>query len=246
MISSLAAFAFASLAAAEPVSVDLSGFANGSWCNVGGGSLFGCDTLPTGQQTFNGQTFNIANGSSGNAWFSSVAANNSSGTVSLVIPVNVAHVVSVSTLLNTLWGQTGASYDTVTFTGSAGANYTVGLTGDYAIRDYNRYIWTNTISPSAGTFLAWDNYGSGGAQRLDEQMFTLPDSFADQTLTSITITDRGDTMFSRVFLAGLTLQTNGAYAGADPPAAVPEPAALLLSAAGLIGLGIWGRRRKRN
>jgi hypothetical protein len=228
---------------AEPVSVDLSSFANGSWCNVGGGPLVNCNTLPTGTQSVNGQTFNIAGANGGNnAWFSSVAANNSSGTVSLVVPVNVANVVNVYTLMNTMWGQSVNAYDTITFTGSQGATYSVALLGNYAVRDYNRYIWTNSISATANSMSAWNNYSVGGWQRLDEQVFALPSDFADQTLNTITITDMGNDNFSRLFLAGLTLDT--ADTGAlDPPSSVPEPAALLLSAGGLIGLGLLGRRR---
>jgi hypothetical protein len=228
---------------AEPVMVDLSNYANGSWCNVGGGPLVYCNSMPSGVQTFNGETFNIAGSNGGNnAWFSSVAANNGSGSVSLVVPVNVANVVNVYTLLNTMWGQSGTSYDTITFTGSAGDTYSVDLMGNYAIRDYNRYIWTNSISASANSFSVWNNYGIGGWQRLDEQIFALPAAFADETLQTITITDRGDVDFSRIFLSGLTLET-----AADPPDAptVPEPAAILLTAAGFIGIGLLGRRTSR-
>lgn len=230
-----------SVATAEPVTVDLSAYANGSWCNVGGGPLVYCSSMPSGVQTFNGEPFDIAGANGGNnAWFSSVAANNGPGAVSLVLPVNVADVVNVYTLLNTMWGQSGTSYDTITFTGSAGDTYSVALMGNYAIRDYNRYIWTNSISAAANSVSVWNNYAIGGWQRLDEQAFILPAAFANETLETVTITDTGSDDFSRIFLSGLTLETAG-----DPPSAVPEPAALLLTAGGFIGIGLLGRRNIR-
>lgn len=198
-----------------------------------------CTSLPSGNQTYNGQPFDIAGSNGGNnAWFSSVAANNGSGSVSLTIPVNVSGVVSAYTLMNTFWGQSGASYDAVTFTGSLGTVYTVTLMGNSDIRDYNNYIWTNSTGAS-GTINAWNNYASGGSQRLDEQIFLLPGVFASETLTSIKITDTGGDTFSRLFLAGLTLDTN------DNSTATPEPASLLLTAAGLMAAGILGLRRRR-
>lgn len=233
----------ASPAQADIVNVDLSGVANGSWCDVGGGPLVNCSIMPSGMQTFNGQSFDIAGANGGNnAWFASVAANNGPGTVSVVVPVNVANVTSVYTLLNTMWGQSGASYDTVTFAGSAGASYSITLTGDNAIRDYNQYIWTNSISASANSVTAWNNYGSGGGQRLDQQTFVLPSDFGNQTLQTITLTDTGNDDFSRIFLAGLTVNTAG---DSDPPSSVPEPITVLLAAGGLIGLGLLGRRNSR-
>lgn len=87
--------------------------------------MVNCTALPSGSQVFNGQNFDIAGANGGNnAWFSSAAANNGPGSVSLTIPVNVANVVSAYTLMNTFWGQSGATpYDSVTFTGSLGNVY---------------------------------------------------------------------------------------------------------------------------
>ncbi len=236
-------FAFAAcMANAESVAINLSSAANGAWCNVGGGYLVNCESMPSGQQLFNASLFSIAGANGGNnAWFSSVAANNGAGSVSLAIPVNLPNVTSVHTLLNTLWGQNGTSYDTVTFTGSSGAVYSVNLTGNYAIRDYNQYIWTNSLNPAANSVAVWNNYASGGGQRLDEQTFILPQAFGDQTLETITITDNGANVFSRIFLAGLTVDT----AAADPASSVPEPAVLLLTAGGLIAMGLLRRRSRK-
>ncbi len=131
--------------------------------------MFGCSTLPTGIQTFNGTNFNIAGANGGNnAWFSSVAANNGPGTVSVTIPVNVVGATSVSTLMNTFWGQSGTSYDMITFTGTGGVSYSVNLTGNSSVRDYNNYIWTNSVS--GPTQMAWTNDGS---QRWTSRRFSF-------------------------------------------------------------------------
>lgn len=235
LTSGVMAITFAAVSMASSVAVDLSSYANGSWCNVGGGSLFGCSSLPTGQQTYNGELFNISNGASGNAWFSSVATGNGAGTTSLTIQTNVTNAVSVKTLMNTLWGQNGVSYNSITFNGTGGATYTENLTGNNALRDYNNYVWTNSIVQP--TTVAWTDV----SQRLDEQVFTLPSSFQGQTLTSITLTDSGNYMFSRVFLAALTVDTNPTTS-AD--AVTPEPAYLAMAGMGLLGVGLLFRRRR--
>lgn len=218
------------------MAVDLSGIANGSWCNAGGLQMFGCTAIPTGQQTFNGETFNIANGPNGNAWFSSAAAGNQAGTTSVTIQTNVTNATTVKTLMNTFWGQNGTSYDTITFTGSKGT-FSESLTGNNSLRDYNNYVWTNSIVQP--TTVAWTDID----QRLDMQTFSLGE-YAGETLTSITITDWGHEYFSRAFLAALTVDSDG-----DPTASVtavtPEPAGLALVGASLLGAG-WLFRRKRS
>lgn len=229
IISGAVFCAFATAAMADNVEVDLSGIANGSWCNVGGGSLFGCSAMPTGQQTFNGEGFNIANGPTGNAWFSSVAANNGSGVASVTIQVNVANAQSVQTLMNTLWGQGGTSYDTISFTGSLGT-ITDSLSGNNTLRDYNNWVWTNSIASPTTT--AWTDT----TQRLDEQTFSLG-ADSGETLTSITITDSGNNDFSRLFLAGMTIDPSD-------PAAAPEPGYLALVGGGLLGAGLLFRRKR--
>ncbi len=217
---------------ADSVAVDLSSIANGSWCNVGGGQMYGCAALPTGQQTYNGQNFLIANGSSGNAWFSSVAANGGSQQVSITIPVNVTNAGTVHTLMNSFWGQAGTSLDSITFNGSMGSE-TQYLTGNNTLRDYNNWVWTNTIN--APTTVAWTDT----TQRLDEQTFSLG-QYAGENLTSIVITDSGNQNFSRAFLAALTVDTDP---GTATPT-VPEPGYLAFVGATLLGAGVLFRRKR--
>lgn len=191
--------------------------------------MYGCSSIPTGMQTYNGQTFDISNGPNGNAWFSSVAANNTSGTVSLTINLNVMNATSVNTLMNTFWGQTGASYDTITLTGSKGTE-TIALTGNNTLRDYNNWVWTNSITQP--TTVAWTDT----TQRLDEQTFSLG-QYAGEDLTQIVITDTGNQDFSRAFLAALTVNDSDS-------SVVPEPSYLAFVGATLLGAGLLFRRKR--
>ena len=194
--------------------------------------MFGCTSMPTGMQTLNGDTFNI--GAGNNAWFSSVAAGNGGGTTSVTIQTNVMNASTVKTLMNTFWGQSGTSYDTITFTGSMGS-FTDSLTGNNSLRDYNNYVWTNSIVQP--TTVAW----SDTDQRLDEQTFSLG-SYAGEDLTSITITDWGNEYFSRAFIAALTVDTSDPTGNAGT--ATPEPSYLAFVGASLLGVGLLFRRKR--
>ncbi len=196
--------------------------------------MYGCSALPTGQQTYNGETFNIANGPSGNAWFSSVAAGNGGGVTSVTIQTNVTNATSVKTLMNTFWGQSLTSYDTITFTGSKGTSAPISLTGNNTLRDYNNWVWTNGIIQP--TVQAWTDT----SQRLDEQSFSLGD-YSGETLTSITITDSGNNLFSRAFLAALTVDTDPT---ANAGTTTPEPSYLAFVGASLLGVGLLFRRKR--
>lgn len=233
LTSGAIAVAFATAGMADQIAVDLSSNANGSWCNVGGGAMYGCGSLPTGIQNYNGQTFNISNGPNGNAWFSSVAAQGGSTAQTLTLNVNVMNAVSVATLMNTFWGQSGVVLDTISFGFSDGSSITDSMTGNNTLRDYNNWVWTNSISaPTTG---AWTDT----SQRLDEQMFSLG-ADAGKDLTSITITDTGNQLYSRAFLAALTVDTQ---AGLDV-VTTPEPGYLAFVGASLLGAGLLFRRRK--
>jgi hypothetical protein len=195
----------ATAALARGVPVNISAEANGSWCGV---NIFNCSTWPTGKQTYDGVTFKIP--SPNNAWFASVV-NGGAGQVSVTIPVNVAHVSTVYTLMNTVFGSTQSDLLSITFTGSNGATWTYQLVGGTDIRDYNNDGYTNSIDcriaggpGQVGTVSAWNN---GEGQRLDMQIYVLPSSFHGQSLASITITDNGNYDVQRSFIAALTVST---------------------------------------
>ncbi|MFY9676095.1 MAG: hypothetical protein WCB53_04865 [Terriglobales bacterium] len=196
--------------------INIASFVNNSWCGENGG-LVGCTTFPYGTQHYDGITYDILGnkaGTANTAWFAADAADQGSGTVSITIPVNVAKVKTVYTLMNTEWGSTESGLITITFTGSAGATWTFSLTGGVNVRDYNNGSYTDTCIcqlpggvGQSGTINAWTN--SAGAQRLDEQIYELPSAFATQTLQSITITDSGSELVQRAILAAVTVSTTG-------------------------------------
>lgn len=194
-------------ASAAKKALDISAEANNTWC--GQPMILNCATFPTGKQVYNGMTFNIP--TTNNAWFAATASNQGNGQVSITIPVNVANVKTVYTLMNTIWGQTQPGLLSVTFTGSGGATWTYNPLGNVDVRDHNQDGWTNNIAchipggtGKAATVNAWTN---GQGQRLDMQIFELPASFRNQTLVSITITDNGAPNFQRSFVAAVTVST---------------------------------------
>jgi hypothetical protein len=194
--------------------IDISSVANTTWCS---GEIIGCSTFPFGAHNYDGIPYIIpgnAGGTANNFWSSEIAAGGGSGTVSVTIPINVANVRTVYTLMNTLWGTTQSGLISITFTGSGGATWTFNPVGGVDVRDYNDGSLTDSIAcqlPRAGataaTINAWVN--KGGRQRLDEQVYKLPASFFGQTLVSMTITDNGNTNLQRSFLAALTVSTVG-------------------------------------
>jgi hypothetical protein len=191
--------------------IDISSISNTTWCSS---EIINCSTYPFGAQTFDGIPYLIpgnAQGTANNFWSSQIAAGGGSGTVSVTVPINVAKVKTVYTLMNTLWGSTQSGLVTITFTGSAGATWTFDPIGGTNIRDYNNGSFTDSIAcqiPGAvgesASINAWVN---GQGQRLDEQVYELPAVFKTQTLVSMTITDSGNSGFQRSFLAGVTVST---------------------------------------
>lgn len=194
------------------IPIDISAFANTSWTIFDGGN-----TLPTGHQTYHGVPFNIPSGDQ-NAIIAF-----GDGILSATIPINVLNATKVYTLMDTVWGQGGpTSYVSVTFNGSAGATATFALVGNRDIRDFNQPSSFTSMINNSSTINAFTGpiYGSSGCAGtscyhvLDEQIFALPADFSTQTLTSVTITDRGADDFQRIILAALTV--NGTPGPAGP------------------------------
>ena len=204
------------LANAANKTISLASVINNSWCGDLGVYNLNCSTFPYGTKHYNGIPFLIAGdkeGTENNAWFSDFAAGGGGSPVSITIPINVAKVKTVYTLMNTLWGSTASGLLSITFTGSDGATWTFDPIGGVNVRDYNNGSYTDTCIcqlpggvGQAGTINAWVN---GKGQRLDEQIYELPAEFATQTLVSITITDSGNEGVQRSFLAALTVSTVG-------------------------------------
>ncbi len=195
--------------------IDISSVADTTWCGAPSGGFINCSTFPFGEQTYDGIPFLIpgnAQGTANNLWSADVEADGGSGTVSVTVPINVAKVKTVYTLMNTFWGTSQSGLLSVTFIGSGGATWTANLVGNANIRDYNQNgNTTNSILcqlpggvGQSATINAWVN---GDGQRLDAQVFELPAALAKQTLVSMTITDSGNAGEQRGFLAALTVST---------------------------------------
>jgi hypothetical protein len=213
MLSFSLAMGLAQAAVKPPTTtVDISSIVNTTWC---ASEIINCSTFPFGAQTYDGIPYVIlgnSHGTANNFWSSEIAADGGSGTVSVTVPINIAKVKTIYTLMNTLWGTTQSGLLSVTFTGSAGATWTVNLVGGTNVRDYNQNgSTTDTIlcqlpgaAGKTATVNAWVN---GEGQRLDEQVFELPAAFRTQTLVSMTITDSGNSGEQRSFLAAVTVST---------------------------------------
>lgn len=167
-------------------------------------------TFPTGNQTLGGVPFSIPSGQN-NYW--SAYVQGGANPITLTIPVGLANVDQIHTLINTYWGQAGPnSYASLTFTYSDGSSFSMALIGNVDIRDYNNYIWTNSINGTT-TINVFDN---GKGQRLDKQQITVPASMVSKTLQTITVSDTGGTNFQRVFLSGLTVHQAGLIKSISP------------------------------
>ena len=193
--------------------ISISSLANNTWC---GEDLIGCSTFPVGTKHYNGVAYTMLGnkkGTENTAWFAVDAAGHGGGTVSITIPVNVAKVKTVYTLMNTEWGSTQSGLISITFTGSGGATWTYDLVGGTNVRDYNNGNYTNTcicqLPGGVGQSATINAWGNGAGQRLDEQVYELPAAFATQTLESITITDSGNENVQRAILAAVTVSTTG-------------------------------------
>lgn len=190
--------------AALATPIDLGPYANQRLQSVGYGAV---SKLPEGLVTLGGVQFMIPVGGK-NVWTGAAASGPNPKT--LDVAVNATGVTRVYTLINTLWGERDAgTCASVTFFGSAGAVYTVQLNGNEHIRDYLWNRWTNSINGTTTTnvFTAGTGQGTGpnNQVRLDMQVFSLPQAFATQTLTSIRFSDWGGTSYQRLIVSGITV-----------------------------------------
>jgi len=206
--------------------IDLSSYLNG---NI----AINPQTVPTGTSTGNQGTiipFNIGvYGSNAGIWLAS-----NSSTETLDVKLAVSGQASFYALLNNYYGTPGADEYNITIKATNGDSVTYQSIGGVDTRDYNANVFTNTI---AATTTPWFNNGIG--QRLDVREFTLPSSFANDTISDFIITQLvpGD---PAVF-SGLTFSTSApSFNGA------PEPMSFALSAAGLfVVLAVRRSSRKR-
>ncbi|MCX5805966.1 MAG: VPLPA-CTERM sorting domain-containing protein [Proteobacteria bacterium] len=198
------------------------------------------NSYPTGSPvTLGGVPFDIPAYPNNNTWDSYTWDSNTgyNGTRSITIPVNVANVKEVHTLINTSWGYYPMQYTTVTFNWSGNGVYTKILTDGVDIRDWWNGGYANTIS--GDTVQVYSGYGTPYPYlptRVDKQLFTFTDAqYNGRTLESITITDTGAEGTHRAFLYGVTVASS----------AVPIPGALWLFGPGLVSLAAIRRRFRK-
>ena len=163
-----------------------------------------CVDLPAGDVTLGGVPFEI--GAVGNnTWFGLLAPGFPPRIID--IPVGVAGVDEVHTLINTAWGEPGPfSYAALEFHGSEGSIHHLDLVGNVDIRDFFYGYWTQYINNTTTTNVAITYEGQFLAEcRMDKQQIDLPDSFLTETLEFIRVIDSGDYGFQNVLLTGITL-----------------------------------------
>lgn len=237
---------------ATVTNIDLSNFYNGTWAaSEINGTAIG-NALESGQgNAGTGATFSDPTGG-----FDAIGLNNSApsqtiGSLSIALTGNS----SVNGLFNLFWGLSGDDAD-ITFANSAGSTVLYSLMGGDTIRDYNNFIYPNSLTGGSGGVTAqnwWSTQDSAGngngepSQRLDMQTFLLPASWADTDLTSVTISNPQPTVEgtggSFPVLSALRLDALPVSIG--PVTGVPEPASFGLFGFGLALLGgLFGLRKR--
>ena len=160
--------------------------------------------IPEGNVTLGGVPFYLPD-SDTSGWDS-----RGTGTTSVDIPIGLAGVREVHTLINSRWGDVGP-YTKLEFFGSDGAFYEKSLYGNSDMRDWLRLSWTNTINNTT-TVNVWSgpcpNWG-GRQCDIDKQQIVLPPAFHTQTLEKVRMSDWGSTNVHRSFLTGLSVAVSG-------------------------------------
>ena len=188
------------------------------------------DPLFPGDQTWNGVTFTLVEEPAAgcNIWLASL-----SNSGSLDIPVNVFGTTKVYTLINSAYGTYGATNGKVEFYGSDGGYYEVFLVQGTNIRDHHNNGYNNTIDGSTAVEAFYD---TAAGVRLDMQIYTLPSTFADETLETIRIYSPDSTSGTGIpFIAAATVETTSTT--------VPVPGAMALV---VLGVGAVAGLRRRS
>jgi hypothetical protein len=182
-------------------------------------------------QTWNDVTFNLAEDAltGYNAWIQSGAEPES-----LDIAVDVYGVTTAYTIINTMWGSLGTTDGLVEFFGSDGAYYAVELVQGTNIRDHYDGSYVNILDGVTGVPAF---YVADGRARLDMQIYILPDTFADETLTTIRFTSGADGASGVPFIVAATVETTSGST------TVPVPGAMVLAGLGASAVAALRRRR---
>jgi len=155
--------------------------------------------------------FNITTNASGKNYSEIVGA----GSTLVISNLNLPSVAEVFTLMNA-YSPVAGPLASVEFIGSAGADQTFTLVGGVELRDFFQGSWedtingvtaqtayqTNSVQGAAGT--GNTQTGLTGTYRLDEQKFTLTNTFLGQYLRTIKITNLNGN--STPFVVGITAE----------------------------------------
>jgi hypothetical protein len=162
---------------------------------------------------YSGLTFTLLDPSAGNnVWVGGATG------ATLDIKLSVTSPTAVYILMNTLYGRAAIANATVLFQGTGKKHKSFTLTGNTTIRDYNNWVWTNTINGTSAREW-WTNNLNPTSQdqshRLDAHGFNLGKIFAGQTLTDIIIEAPANAgvNYMEPFVAALGVQ----YAGGTAP-----------------------------
>jgi hypothetical protein len=142
-------------------------------------------------------------------WGSNLTPWTLSGSSSLTLTLNTSlyGATKVYTLINSAWGSTNKNVGSITFNATNGDSYTVQLVEGVNVRDHYYGGFVNAVSSGTVTKNVIGSDTSGTAH-LDMQTFTLPNSFATETLSSIVFISTGSSSTGLPFLAGVTVKAS--------------------------------------
>jgi hypothetical protein len=171
-----------------------------------GGDLY--NLVFPGLHTWNGVPFNLESRPTNN----NSVHYNVFGDSPLNIPVNIYGVVKAYTIINSAWGEYGAIIGKIEFFGSGNSYYKADLVEGINVRDHYDGGYNNIID-GINALPAFDN--GPGAVRLDMQLYTLPSSFAHETLQNIVYTSYNlGAPQGSPFLAAITVEKHATISGA--------------------------------
>ncbi len=224
LVGIAAALCLAGLGRADTAPISLGSFVNADLTTYTGGSNYPqhggpltVDTIPFELSTIGAQ--------------SDTAIIQTTGTQEFSIPVGIFGVSTAYLLIDSAFGNCGASVGEIDIIGSS-QTYVYTLVEGGNIRDHFNGVFCNV----AGDVTATANFGG---DRLDMDAIKLPAAFLHQTLESIDFKSSGNAQAGEPFLAAATV-----FSPFQPEAAkfnlsnldtspVPEPSQLLV-----VGVGV--------
>jgi hypothetical protein len=158
-------------------------------------------------------TFTLLDPAAGNNFWLGAATG-----ATLDIKLSVASPTAVYALMNTQYGQSAIANATVVFKGTGKTHKSFKLIGNKTIRDFNNWVWTDTINGTSAQEWWTNNLNpqpDDQSHRLDAHKFTLAPTFTGQTLTDIIFEAPANagTNYMQPFVAAVGLQ----YAGGATP-----------------------------